>query len=77
MDEPLSLTCGCGSVGFVATFPHPDEEQLALKIYSRDIEEKNLYAKIAEEEVASLTQGAFDASPQDKNLALMARRRFG
>lgn len=41
--------CGCGGTRFVPTFPHPDEEQLALKLYSREIEERGLYAKVAQE----------------------------
>ena len=43
--------CACGSIRFVSTFPHPDEEQLALKLYAPEIEKKNLYEKIAQEVV--------------------------
>ena len=43
--------CACGSIRFVSTFPHPDEEQLALKLYASEIEAKNLYDKIAQEVV--------------------------
>ena len=48
-DDWKSFYCGCGSMQFVASFPHPDEEQLALKLYSRELEEKNTYSALAEE----------------------------
>ena len=41
--------CACGSVRFVSTFPHPDEEQIALKLYEKEIEESNVYGTIAQE----------------------------
>ncbi len=41
--------CGCGSIRFVSTFPHPDEEQLAIKLYSKELEESNVYTKISQE----------------------------
>jgi hypothetical protein len=41
--------CACGSVRFVSTFPHPDEEQLAFKLYQKEIEESGIYTKIAQE----------------------------
>jgi len=34
---------------FFATVPHDDEEQLALKLYARDLEEKNTYSLISRE----------------------------
>jgi hypothetical protein len=33
------VACGCGSIRFVSSYPHPDEEELALKLYAREIEE--------------------------------------
>ncbi len=41
--------CGCGSIRFVSTFPHPDEEQLARKLYAKEIEKSNVYTKISQE----------------------------
>ena len=38
--------CGCGGRDFVSSFPHPDEEKLALKLYERQIEERNLWRKL-------------------------------
>ena len=48
-EDHLTHMCGCGGVRFFATFPHPDEEQLALKLYAREIEEANLYTNLAQE----------------------------
>ena len=44
--------CACGSIRFVSTFPHPDEEQIALKLYAPEIEAANLYGLIAREVIA-------------------------
>jgi hypothetical protein len=41
--------CACGGAEFVKTFPHPDEEQIALRLYSRQLEENNAYGRIAQE----------------------------
>ncbi len=30
--------CDCGSIRFVSTRPHPDEEQLAMELYAKEIE---------------------------------------
>lgn len=38
--------CGCGGLAFISSWPHPDEEALALKIYSRQIEERNLWRRL-------------------------------
>ena len=43
--------CACGSIRFVSTFPHPDEEQIALQLYAEEIEAANLYGVIAREVV--------------------------
>ena len=48
-DDWKSFYCGCGGTQFFASFPHPDEEQLALKLYARDLEERNSYSIIADE----------------------------
>lgn len=47
--DPRTFYCGCGGVRFVDTFPHDDELKVALKLYAREIEESNLYVKIAQE----------------------------
>jgi hypothetical protein len=36
----------------VASWPHPDEEQIALKIYSREIEERNLWRRLSQHSLA-------------------------
>ena len=41
--------CACGSIRFVSTFPHPDEERIAMKLYAKEIEGANVYGKIAQE----------------------------
>lgn len=38
--------CACGSMRFTETTPHPDEEQIALKLYERQIEERNLWKNL-------------------------------
>ena len=48
-DDTSTWNCGCGSIQFVASFPHPDEMELANRLYSRDFEEKNLYMNTARE----------------------------
>lgn len=35
--DKVRLNCACGSLRFVKTFPHPDEEQLALKLYADEV----------------------------------------
>jgi hypothetical protein len=40
--DARTYNCGCGGTAFVASFPHPDEEQIALKLYAREIEESNI-----------------------------------
>ena len=57
LDDHLTYECGCGGVQFFATFPHPDEEQLALKLYAREIEEKNLYSNLAQEIIREKNNG--------------------
>ena len=48
-DEPKTLYCGCGGISFQNSFPHDDELQIALKLYSREIEESGVYNKISQE----------------------------
>ena len=36
------VSCGCGSIRFVSSYPHPDEEELAMKLYAKEIGERNL-----------------------------------
>jgi len=43
--------CVCGSIRFVSSYPRPNEEQIAVKLYEKEIEEANLYTKIAQEVV--------------------------
>lgn len=50
-DDPRTLYCGCGGITFQDAFPHDDEVQLAIRLYSRQIEEKGLYAAVAAEVV--------------------------
>ena len=38
--DESSWRCLCGGIRFEATYPHPDEEQIALKLYEREIEER-------------------------------------
>jgi hypothetical protein len=52
-EDPRTWNCGCGGIRFEATFPHDDELALALRLYSREIEERNLYGVIAQEVIAS------------------------
>jgi hypothetical protein len=49
MDDPRTHFCVCGGIGFVSSVPQPDEEQLALKLYGRELEEGGAYTKIARE----------------------------
>ncbi len=49
MDDVRTWNCGCGAIEFVASFPHPHEEQIALRLYSRELEENNTYSGIANE----------------------------
>ena len=48
-DDPRTFNCGCGGVEFYDTFPHGDEVQLALKLYSRELEENNTYSLMSRE----------------------------
>jgi hypothetical protein len=48
-DDLRTWACGCGGIEFVNSFPHPDEEQLALKLYQREIEESGIYEKITQD----------------------------
>lgn len=48
-DDPRTWNCGCGGLTFVSSHPHPDELQLAIRLYSRDIEEQNSYSNVAKE----------------------------
>ena len=41
-----TFMCACGCTRFSPTFPFPEEEQLALKLYSRQIEERNLWKNL-------------------------------
>lgn len=52
-DDPRTLFCGCGGIAFIAAFPHDDELQLAVKLYSRELEENNTYGAIAQEVIRS------------------------
>jgi hypothetical protein len=64
--------CHCGGVSFHPTFPHPDEEQLALKLYAQEIEKSNLYGIISREVVSDwrAEHGSDDDKPQTKRLIL-------
>lgn len=44
-----SIHCECGAVDFQSTHPREDEFQLALKLYAREIEERNLLGRLAQE----------------------------
>ena len=48
-DDPRTCNCPCGGFSFVNSFPHPDEEQLAIKLYSRELEENGTFTNIAKE----------------------------
>ena len=47
------ISCACGSLEFIDTVPHDDELPIALKLYEREIEERNLYGKVAQELIAT------------------------
>lgn len=49
IDDTRTWNCDCGSMQFFSSFPHDDELELAKRLYSRDIEEKNMYARVATE----------------------------
>jgi len=38
--------CVCGDMRFSSTMPLPDEEKLAVKLYGRQIEERNLWKNL-------------------------------
>lgn len=63
-DDFRTWSCGCGSLQFFASFPHPDEEQIALKLYHREIEEANLYTRLGQEIIADWRHRL--AEPEDK-----------
>ena len=48
-DDPRTWNCVCGGIQFVASFPHDDELQLAIKLYSRELEENGTYNAISQE----------------------------
>jgi len=48
-DDVRTWNCGCGGMSFVSSYPHPDEMNLALKLYSREIEQSGVYSQIARE----------------------------
>ena len=41
--DMATFLCACGSARFSPTNVLPDEEQIALRLYSRQIEERNLW----------------------------------
>jgi len=58
---------------FVGSMPHPDEEQLALKLYAREIEESNLYGAVAGEILSEWKekQGYHDEEQEERKIILI------
>jgi len=54
-DEPRTLYCGCGCISFASTFPHDDELQVAIRLYSRELEENNTYSLMSQEIIRDLS----------------------
>lgn len=52
-DDPRTWNCVCGGIQFVKSHPHEDELQIALKLYSRELEENNTYGAVAQEVIRS------------------------
>jgi hypothetical protein len=48
-DDPRTWNCACGGIDFVETVPHDDELQIAVKLYSRELEENNTYSLMSRE----------------------------
>jgi len=42
-----TFLCHCGCARFSSTVPHPDEEQLAVKLYEQEIEESKAWSNLS------------------------------
>ena len=56
-DDPRTWRCPCGGTSFLETFPHPDEVQIALKLYDREIQESNVLSAVVQEMAQEFDHG--------------------
>ena len=47
--KPNTFACGCGSIEFIETGLHSDEEAIAKQLYRDELDESGIYLKIGQE----------------------------